>query len=117
MKERRSNDGEDRDLPDGATPKPCPFSATVSLPDRLPENEPQFCEFHAAILPLVDEVDELGVSQAYLKAARRHPGAAALVAVLEYAEADFSERRGLLDKSLRDLKAAEQKLIRGQNAK
>ncbi len=97
-------------------PKPCRFPATVSLPDWLPDDGPQLCEFHAAILPLADEVDELGISQSlartYLEAACRHPGAEALVTVLEHAEADFSERRGLLEKAIKDLKAAEYALIR-----
>jgi hypothetical protein len=65
----------------------------------------------------VDELDELGVSlalvRAYLKGARRHPDATALVAVLERAEADFSERRALAYKVLEDLQAAGHRLMRG----
>ncbi len=100
-----------------AMPNPCPFPATEALPHRFPGDEPHLCAFHAATEPLVEEVNELGVSlelvQAYLKAARRHPTAEPLVVVLERAEAEFSERLELVDKTLKDLEAAEFKLMRG----
>ncbi len=101
-----------------ATDSPCPFPATEALPHRFPGDEARLCAFHAASEPLVDESNELGVSlelvRGYLKGARRHPAAAPLVGVLERAEADFSERLGIVEKVLGDLWAAEHKLMRGQ---
>lgn len=100
------------------TPNPCPFPATEPL-QRLSfgDDEARLCAYHAATEPLVDESNEFGVSlelvRVYLKGARRQPCAGPLVAVLERAEADFSERVGIVDKVLEDLKAAEYKLMRG----
>ncbi len=100
-----------------STPSPCPFPATEALLHRFTgEEEAHLCRFHAAIEPLVDESNRLGVSlelvRAYLKGARRYPAAGPLVVALERAEADFSERERVVDKALDDLREAEFKLMR-----
>ena len=55
-------------------------------------------------------------SWAYLKGARCQAPSALLVEVLERAEADFSERLAIARKVLKDLRAAERRLMRGQPA-
>lgn len=99
-----------------STDAPCPYPATESLPHRFGGDEAHLCVFHAATEPLVDEVNELGVSldlvRTYLKDARDHPDARPLVRALERAEADFSERLELVEKVLDDLNAAEHRLMR-----
>lgn len=96
-------------------PSPCPFPATEALPHHFPGDEAHLCAFHAATEPLAGELDELNLSlellRAYLKGARRH-AVTPLVTILERAEADFSERLGVIEKTLKDLKAAEYVLIR-----
>jgi hypothetical protein len=100
----------------GGTDSPCPFPATHALPGRLPEGE-WLCAYHAATEPLVEESNTFGVCvnvvRASLKGARRHGDTAPLIAVLERAEADFSERHALAEKVLNDLRTAERRLMRG----
>lgn len=102
-----------------AMENPCPFPATVALPHRFGGDGevPHLCAYHAATEPLVDESEELGMSlelvRAYLKGASRHSAAAPLITVLERVEADFSERMRMVDKVLKDLKAAECRDMRG----
>ncbi len=58
-------------------PKPCPFPVTVARPDESGKAEPELCAFHAALIPLTDEVDELNVClelvRGYLEAVRQEP--------------------------------------------
>ena len=99
------------------TDHPCPFPATEALPHKLPEGNP-LCAYHAATEPLVDESNEFGVClglvEAYLDDARHYAGAASLVEVLERAQADFAERQAVAEKVLKDLRAAERRLMRGR---
>ena len=97
-------------------PKSCPFPATVTMPDLDPEEGPTLCEFHAALVPHNDYIDQLSISlsltRTYLKAVRRQPIALELEGVLERAEADFETRLELARKTIKDLKAAEYFLMR-----
>jgi hypothetical protein len=100
----------------GSTESPCPFPASVALPHMLPEGE-WFCAYHAATQPLADELDELNVSLELVRelheGARDYPGASPLMQVLERAEADFSARLAHVEGVLKDLRAAEYRLMRG----
>jgi hypothetical protein len=97
------------------TEHPCPYPATEPIMSQ-PGGAPMICAFHAASEPLIDEFEEMEVSlslaQTYLKGARRHPAAVALVEALERLEADFSGRLARAEKVLQDLEAAEFKLMR-----
>ncbi len=97
-------------------PKPCPFPATVPMPDLDPEEGPTLCEFHAALVPHNEQIDQLSISlsltRTYLKAVRRQPMGLELEGVLERAAADFEARLELAQKTVRDLKVAEYELIR-----
>lgn len=97
------------------TEHPCPFPATVELPHKFGDGYGLYA-YHAATEPLVDEANELGAAlemiEAYLKDAREYTAAWRLVEALERIEADFSARMELAEKVLKDLEAAEFKLMR-----
>ncbi len=108
--------GEERCHMGRKMPKPCPFPATVATPGRYPEDTPTLCAFHAAIMPLNEEADELNISldltRTYLIGVRRQPVPLELEGILERAEADFSARLELIRKTMKDLKTMEYALIR-----
>lgn len=95
-----------------ATDSPCPFPAQEELYNGVLT----LCAYHAATEPLAEESDALGVCagllSAYVKGARQHPAANALVEVLERALQDFTERKDLADRVLEDLLDAERRLMR-----
>jgi hypothetical protein len=101
----------------GSTDSPCPFPASVALPHMLPEGA-ELCAYHAATQTLWEESDELNVSlelvREYLDGARDYPGAAPLIEALERAEADFTARLAHVGNVIKDLRAAEHRLMRGQ---
>jgi hypothetical protein len=98
-----------------ATEHPCPYPATEAIGGRR-GGPPVLCAFHAATEPLVLEQEEMAVSlelvRDYLEAAREHPAAGPLVEALERLAAEYAGRFERVDGVMRDLQAAEFRLMR-----
>jgi hypothetical protein len=99
---------------------PCPYPASKPLP-RWEDAGPRICDYHAAQQPLIDELDEMGVSlekleELLIDARKSHAVTGRgeqLVICLERIKADFSGRFELAKRVIEDLDAAEHALMRG----
>ncbi len=97
-----------------STGSPYPYPATEPVPgfsDRMP----RMCAYHAALEPLMDEHDALGLAlellPSYLKGARRHHNAP-LIFALEHLEADFRRRFDVVSRTVEELRDADMRLFR-----
>lgn len=91
-----------------ATENPCSRPGTVEQPDRLPAGV-KLCEVHAAIIPLWDDVNDLGLALEKLEELEEYAeesGNRPLLGLMERARAEFSERLQFLEEHLKSVSHA-----------